>query len=131
LSVDIDSSRLPVVLVTFPEAFSHDEYVALFERYAELCRQHDRIAWVIDFQRFDPVRAPQDLRRAAADVFATYKSQLIRSTVCEARVVQNTASRGILTAFDWLTGKKWPTQNFATRAAAECWAAERLELDRM
>ncbi len=129
--IEVDDGHMPLVVETYPEAFSQEEYEALFERYAELCRQHDRIAWLIDFQRFDPVRAPPDLRRAAANVFAQYRDQLLRSTVCEARMVQNTASWGILTAFDWLTGKKWPTRNFATLASAELWVQERLEVDRM
>jgi hypothetical protein len=127
----VDDSGLPVVVVTFPPEVTADEYVQLFERYKALCAKYEHIAWLIDFQQFDPVTAPQAVRRAASEVFARYRDVLLQSTVCEARVVQNTASRGILTAFDWLTGKKWPLGNFATREAADRWIAERLELDRM
>ncbi|MCA9640430.1 MAG: hypothetical protein KC492_07020, partial [Myxococcales bacterium] len=112
----VDSRNAPLVVVSFPASLSVEHYRRLFEHYAELAEKHSRIAWLIEFRAFDPVTAPAAVRRASAEIFAEYRDQLMRSTVCEARVVENTLSRGVLTAFDWLTGSKWPTRNFPSYA---------------
>ncbi|HEY1098550.1 MAG TPA: hypothetical protein VGF99_06465 [Myxococcota bacterium] len=122
----LDLSGLPVVVVGYPDRVSVDEYRALFTRYRDLCREHSRIAWLIDFRRYNPVLVTPDVRRAAADCFAEFKEDLLRSTVCEARVVDSVAARGVLIGFDWLTGTKWPTKNFGRRESAERWCADML-----
>ncbi|HMR06281.1 MAG TPA: hypothetical protein PKA88_10890 [Polyangiaceae bacterium] len=67
------------------------------------------------------VLAPAAVRRAAAEVFAEHKATLLAATLCEARVAANPISRGVLTAFDWMTGPKWACKNFGDYAAAEAW----------
>ncbi len=59
------------------------------------------------------------MRKAAAACFATHKDVLLRSTVGEARIVESTAARGVLIGFDWLTGTKWRTRNFAKRGSEQ------------
>lgn len=125
----IDTTLLPVVVVTYPDTVTADDYRQLFEHYAILCEAHPRLAWLIDFQAFDPLGAPAPLRRAAADCFAQYRDPLLRVSICEARVARGTLSRGVLTAFDWLTGAKWPTRNFETRAEADRWIADHVQAD--
>jgi len=121
MAFEIDASKLPVVVVTFPPTVSAEAYQELFAQYGELSRKHPRMAWLIDFQSFNPVSAPAPVRRAAADCFSHYRAQLIPVSICEARVVQSLGARGVLTAFDWLTGAKWPTRNFESRLEAERW----------
>ena len=117
----VDSRAAPLVVVTYPEQASAGDYEALFAHYAELCRSHRQIAWLIEFRAFDPVTASAAVRQRSADVFARYRDRLRRSTVCEARVVDSAASRGVLTAFDWLTGAKWPTRQFSSYGEAAVW----------
>ncbi|MCA9627872.1 MAG: hypothetical protein KC766_09405 [Myxococcales bacterium] len=125
----VDSREAPLVVVTFPTEASTPQYELLFEHYAELCQKHSRIAWLIEFRGFDPVKAPASVRRQSAQIFARHRERLQRSTVCEARVVESTVSRGVLTAFDWLTGSKWPTRQFASFSEAAAWARKMLESD--
>lgn len=117
----VDSSEFPFVSVQFPKAVVAAGYQKLFEHYVQLCKRGGGIGWLIDFQAFDPVLAPAAVRRAAAEVFAEHKATLLAATLCEARVAANPISRGVLTAFDWVTGPKWACKNFGDYAAAEAW----------
>ena len=101
-------------------------YRNLFDRYCELAAVHSRIAWIIDFRPFDPLASSPENRRAAADCFVEARDALQKNTVCEARVVDNSAARSALIGFDWLTGITWPTRNFAHRHSAERWCLEEL-----
>lgn len=121
-----DLSQTPLIVAEYPDDVGVGDYYALFARYRELCAQHHRIAWVVDFRRFNPLKATPEMRKMAAECFAESRDALMRSTVCEARVVDNLTARSVLIAFDWLTGTKWPTKNFSTREAAERWCREQL-----
>jgi hypothetical protein len=122
----IDLSQAPLIVVEYPDVVDETYFRALFGRYRELCGQYNRIAWLIDFRHYNPIGAPPAVRKKAADCFAESRDVLLRSTVCEARVVNNIATRAVAIAFDTLTGTKWPTKNFGTREAAERWCREQL-----
>ena len=116
--IRIDDSRAPLVFVVYEREVDEGDYELAMARYRELSRQHSRIGYVIDFRRFDPVFASPIVRSKAARLFADNVAVLARSTVCEARVVANPISRGVLVAFDWITPPKWPTENVATMEEA-------------
>ncbi|APR87730.1 hypothetical protein A7982_13079 [Minicystis rosea] len=122
----IDESSWPLVVVTYPEATTGSQYRALFERYVELSKRGDKIGYLIDMRKFNPITAPAALRKIAADTFAEHRDVLVRATICEARVVESPVTRGVLTAFDWLTGQKWPCHNFTSMDEAERWVRARL-----
>lgn len=122
----IDESTAPVIRVIFPDVVTLPAYEKLFDEYMRLCDLYPRVGWLIDMRSFNPVTAPAPIRKAAADVFARGRAKLLQSTVCEARVVESAAVRGVLMAFDWLTGSKWPVKNVATVKDAEAWIAEQL-----
>jgi hypothetical protein len=121
-----DLSQVPLVVVEYPDTIDETYYRVLFARYRELCAIHPRIAWLIDTQRTNPIVVTPRLRRVTAECFAESREALMRSTVCEARVVPNIAVRAVVVAFDTVTGTKWPTKNFSTRDAAERWCREQL-----
>jgi len=123
---EIDDTAAPLIVVSYPDHVTVEDYHGLFERYRALCGVHARIAWLVDFRRFNPLSGTAELRKAAAACFAASKDVLLKSTVCEARIVENTAARGVLIGFDWLTGTKWPTRNFGKRDSAERWCHEQL-----
>jgi hypothetical protein len=120
-SFQINESRWPIVLVTFPAVVTLDEYRELFHKYAELSKRGDRIGYHIDMRLFNPLMAPAAIRKGAAEVFAQNREVLIEATACEARVVASSLTSGILTAFDWLTGQKWPCANFTSMDEAARW----------
>ena len=122
----IDESDAPVIRVIFPDVVTLPAYERLFDEYMRLCDLHWRVGWLIDMRTFNPVMAPAPIRKAAADVFARSRDKLLQSTVCEARVVGSAGVRGVLMAFDWLTGSKWPVKNVATVKDAELWIGEQL-----
>ncbi|MGE0326952.1 MAG: hypothetical protein AB7K71_29785 [Polyangiaceae bacterium] len=117
----LDARRCPLVVVTFPGSVEIEAYEALFEQYARLAAAHTNLAWLIDFRHFNPITAPARVRYASAEVFARYRERLLPSTLCEARVVESMLGRGVLTAFDWITGAKWPTDNFKRHDDAMRW----------
>lgn len=122
----IDESRWPLVVVTFPPTFTVERYRALFEKYVALSRRGERLSYLIDMRSFNPLHAGASHRKAAADTFAENRHLLIKVTVCEARVVASKLTSGVLTAFDWLTGQKWPCANFTSMAEAESWVGARM-----
>jgi hypothetical protein len=122
----VDESRWPLVVVTFPPVVTMEKYRALFQQYALLSLRGDKIGYLIDMRRFNPIKAPASLRKAAADVFAENRDVLLEATACEARVVEGSLTSHILTAFDWLTGQKWPCANFTTVPDAERWVRTKL-----
>ena len=79
--------------------------------------------YLLDMRAFDPLRAPAASRRHAANVWKQNVARLQNVTLCEARIVGNELTRGVLTAFDWLTGKKWPCGSFTSPADAETFLA--------
>jgi hypothetical protein len=122
----VDESRWPLVIVTFPPTVVIEEYRALFQQYVAMSKRGDKVAYLIDMQKFNPLTAPAAVRKAAAETFAENRHILVKATVCEARVVASSLTCGVLTAFDWLTGQKWPCANFTVMVEAERWAAAQL-----
>jgi hypothetical protein len=106
-----------------------DELRSLFARYELLSKRHPRIAYLIDFTHFNPVLAPNDVRKTLGELFLQYREVLLRATVCEARIVPTMVVRAALTAFDSITTQKWPCKNFASRQEAEAWIAAELGRD--
>jgi hypothetical protein len=125
-AIQIDDERVPLIVVTYPDFITPDDYRNAFIRFRELSTRHPRLAYLIDFRNFDPVRSPAPLRRVAGEIFAEFRNSLARTTVCEARVVLSPLSRGILTAFDWITPYKWPCANFPTFEEAHRWIERQL-----
>jgi hypothetical protein len=127
-AIELDESRHPLVLVKYPPDLTVDDVREVFRRYQAISERGAKVGYLIDFLEFNPVTAPADQRRTAAEIFSEYKHVLAKVTVCEARVVKNRLSRGILTAFDWLTPSSWPRANFANRDEAEAWMNEQFRL---
>ncbi len=117
----VDDSTYPLVRVTYPSEVSNADYERLFARYGELCKRPGRIAYRIDMTRFNPLTASATSRRHAASVFEQYRAELLRTTICEGRLFEGALVRGIVTAFDWLTGAKWPCQNFTSPRDLDAW----------
>ncbi|MCB9578153.1 MAG: hypothetical protein H6717_14105 [Polyangiaceae bacterium] len=124
--ITVDEDRLPVVVVTFPDVVSIEQLERLFARYELLSRRHPRVAYIIDFSRYNPVLGPADVRNATSALLQKHRDVLLRSTVCEARVVPGTFMRTALTAFDAVSPNKWPCAHFATMSEAEKWVADQL-----
>jgi hypothetical protein len=122
----IDDARWPLVDVHFIGTVSTEDYRSAFARYAELAKRGDKIVWLIDMRRFDPLSVDASTRRAAADVFAEHRDALMSVSIAEARIIESFVTRNVLTAFDWLTGgNKWPCEQFATHHGAETWLRDR------
>lgn len=124
--IPVDESRLPIVVVTFPDLVTGEQIRTLFARYDLLSRRHPRIAYIIDFTRFNPALGPGDVRRAIDERFREHREVLMRATLCEARIVPSMLIRTALAAFDAIAPQKWPCAHFATRREAEAWVAQHL-----
>jgi len=122
----IDDARWPLIDVHFVGDVSKDDYRSAFARYAELAKRGEKVVWLIDMRRFDPLGVDASTRKAAADVFAEHREALMSVSVAEARIIESFVTRNVLTAFDWLTGaNKWPCEQFATQTGAETWLRDR------
>lgn len=125
----VSTSEWPLVRVQYPAEVGIAAYRELFAHFSELASRGERVVWLVDMRSFDPLTAPASTRRAAAEVFEEHRATLTRTTVCEARVIDGAITRGVLTAFDWLTPNKWPCTNVATETEARAWIATKTSQD--
>ncbi len=128
-SISVDTRRLPLVAVAFEGAITEAECHQLFASLNEVCAPGVRVANVVDFRELDALAVTAAVRQALARAFFDGIDQRRASTICEARVVTNVLTRGILVAFDWVTGAKWPCASFTTREQAVAWVNDQVEND--
>ncbi|HEX7663670.1 MAG TPA: hypothetical protein VF407_04140 [Polyangiaceae bacterium] len=117
----VNVSEYPIVAVIYPEKPTLREASELFDFYADLAKAGARVGYTIDMRRFDPVVADAKTRKMVFDLFKKHEAALSKSTVCEARIAPSAVTRGVLTAFDWMTGTKWPCTNVKNAADAVAW----------
>jgi hypothetical protein len=84
----VSTREWPIVRVDYPPEFTLESYRALFAHFAALAARGDRVAWLIDLTRFDPLGATATQRRLAAQVFEEHRAPLVAGSVCEARVIE-------------------------------------------
>ena len=128
-SISVDSSRLPLVDIAFAGAITPVDCRQLFDALNEVCAPGVRLATIVDFRELDAFAVTAPIRQALARAFFDGIDQRRASTVCEARIVTNALTRGMLVAFDWVTGAKWPCASFPTREQAVAWVSEQMEKD--
>ena len=129
--LSIEDRRFPLIDVEyFPFPASAPvmvDYREAFDEYARLAARGVPIAFLIDMRRFDPLLIGASVRQQAAKVFHEYAGRLLPVSVGEARVIASPLTRGIVTAFDWLTSaNKWPCQQFGSLNEGEQWLRELL-----
>ncbi len=123
--ITIDDTRFPVIDVAYHQMAGGprlDDYAEAFAEYERIARRGKPMVYLVDMRDFDPLRIDAGTRRGAAKIFQEKAERLRRVSVAEARVITSPLTRGIVTAFDWLTNaNKWPCQQFATLESAEEW----------
>lgn len=129
--LSIEDRRFPLIDVKyFPIPTSAPfmvDFREAFEEYARLSARGVPVAYLLDMTGFNPLVISPSVRKHAAQVFHEYVDRLKPVTVAEARVIVSPVTRGILTAFDWLTSaNKWPCQQVATMNEGEQWLREML-----
>ncbi|MEO1483271.1 MAG: STAS/SEC14 domain-containing protein [Myxococcota bacterium] len=120
-TVEIDIEASPVIVVRYPDTVAVEDFEPLFRRFAEICGSVQRVGWVIDLRAFNPVTASATSRKAFTDAFKRYRHVIEPATVCEARVIESTLTRGIATAVDWMRAKKFEAKNFGDFDSAKAW----------
>jgi len=123
----VDESRWPIVVVTFPATVTIEEYRQLFNEYDRISARGERVGYVIDMRLFNPFKVNAAVRKQAAQTFDAHRDVLMKVTVCEARALASPLTAGVLTAFDWLTGQKWPCKNFTSMEDAERWVSAMMD----
>jgi hypothetical protein len=126
-SFQVDETRWPIIRVTFPSIVTLEAYRGVFRQYVTFSKRGERIGYLIDMRQFNPLTASAAMRKGAAEVFAENRDALVKATVCEGRVVASSLTSGVLTAFDWLTGQKWPCANFTSMDEAARWVEKQMQ----
>jgi hypothetical protein len=119
--IEIHTKRWPIIDVVYGPRACEDDLDRAFAEYARLSSTGERVGYLVDMREFNPVFGPAKVRRYASEVFRRHIEVLRPVTACEARVVSNAMTSGILTAFDWLTGTKWPCATFVKMESADEW----------
>lgn len=126
-SITMSAERLPIVDVKWRGVPTVEMYRAQLNELGELIRrERPPVVILLDMQEFNPFHINASMRKLAADTWHANRELWLRSIVAEARIVVNPLTRGMLTAFDWLTGTgKWPCKQFGTMAEAEGWLRQK------
>jgi hypothetical protein len=123
--IEYDESRWPLVVVHFPESFSHEDWMAQVRNLGasvdRAVRERVRYAIIVDAARVgSPPSALQ--RKAASDFNRDRYDDLKKHLVGWASVITSPILRGAITAMTWLQPTPFPQRVFGTIEAAEEWA---------
>ena len=120
-AITVDTKELPLVRVAFAGAPAEDDAARYYATLNEVSARRPRVAHLVDFRALDPFAMTAAARQALARAFFDGIDGRRAVTVCEARIVDDALTRGIIVAFDWVTGAKWPCASFPTEAEAVAW----------
>lgn len=126
MPVQVDSSRLPLVLIRFEGTLSDEElagYLAQLTR--EVISQRQPYGMIFDAQRVAGVTAKQ--RRMQAEWMAEHEDALRRHSVGNAFVITSPLIRGALTAILWVRPMPGEHVVVSTVQEAERWVTDRLK----
>lgn len=117
------AGRLPIFDVRFRGLPTLAQYKAMLDDLSRVILSgRPPIVILLDMQEFNPFDINASMRKEAADAWHANRELWLRTIAAEARIVVNPLARGMLTAFDWLTGTgKWPCKQFGNAADAEAW----------
>jgi hypothetical protein len=126
--IDIDVKRLPLIDLGYHGEMTIPIYRGQLERIATICKSERAIILRLDMRDFNPLGVDAASRKAAVAVWQENRDLFLETIAAEARVVESALTRGVLTAFDWLTSEKgkWPCRQFAAMDTAETWLWEEL-----
>ena len=128
-SIAVDTRQLPLVDVAVTGAITDADCQQLHDTLTEVCAPGVRVGHVVDLRALDAFAVTAQVRQALARSFFDGIDQRRAATICEARIVTNVLTHGILKAFDWVTGTKWPCASFPTREQAVAWVNEQVAMD--
>ncbi len=126
--ISVKFTRKPLLEFAMRGDVTVDAYRAGLEEIARILKaEQEPIVILNDLSEFNPFAINAKMRKDAADVWHENREIYLRLIVAEARVVVSPLARGVVTAFDWLTGRgKWPCRNFATLPEGETWLRTQL-----
>ncbi|HJL17482.1 MAG TPA: hypothetical protein RMH99_17565 [Sandaracinaceae bacterium LLY-WYZ-13_1] len=122
--VDIDTSRFPVVDVTFHGQVSDEQFADYLERMTEVATRREKNVVIIDASRAGAT--PPTQRKMQADWLKKHEATLERHSLGTAFIITSRMIRGILTAILWLSPMPGDHAVVSTYVEAEDWAFERL-----
>lgn len=122
-TLTLDSSRWPLLVLTFPERIEPDDLRAAYAAWEVLFARGPH-AVITDLRRFNPVFGPPTARRLIAEEVEKRRPAFDRLLVAEARVVGDRVVAGLVTAFDWVIGGTFerPVLNTTSMVEAEAFA---------
>lgn len=116
-----DLSEWPIVKVTFPLRIDVAYIDQMYDELEAVVSRGPHAHWT-DLRRADPLRMPATIRSRAAERERRLIHMAATVVMADVRLVNGAVQRGILTAFEWLTGKApWPVANLSGPTEAYLW----------
>ena len=120
----IDTSRPPIVVVTFSGFVSEPEFDAYLASMTRIINRGQKTLTILEARR--AIRNPASQRKKQADWLREHREQLRQNSLGTAFVITSPFVRGTLTAILWLQPLPNEHTVVATMAEAEAWADEQL-----
>ncbi len=121
--IRIDTSRFPLVVVTFLGPATDEEFRVYLDELTTT-RARGRSAWVFDATSAG--RTPANQRRMQAEWLSDNEALLRETSLGSAFVIDSPIVRGVLTAILWMSPIVGGHAVFAHYGEAEQWAIDRL-----
>lgn len=120
----IDTSRHPIVVVTFSGYISEPEFDGYLASMSRIIGRSEKTLTILDARR--AIRNPASQRKKQADWLKQHQEQLRKYSLGTAFVITSPFVRGALTAILWL--QPLPNDHIlvGTLAEAEAWAEKQL-----
>jgi hypothetical protein len=120
----IDTSRHPIVLVTFSGYISEPEFDRYLASMTAILERSEKTVTILDAR--GAIRNPASQRRKQADWLKRYQEQLRQYSLGTVFVITSPFVRGALTAILWLAPLPNEHVVVGTLAEAEGWAEKQL-----
>lgn len=120
--ITLREGRWPIVEMHLHPHFTVADIDATYDRLEELAKRGEPHAHWTDLTRVDPLSIPAGLRKHFADRERRLYTLARGHLIADVRIVDNSVVRGLLRAFEWLTGDApWPVRTVATEEEARAW----------
>ena len=115
----VDSSRWPLVLVTYPKEVTDAFVESLAQDLVAIAKGDRSFAVLVDATSAAPLTAKQRAKIVSAtdDNHAAFAMRCVGQAI----VVRSALSRGVLTAMSWLKPPPMPMRTFDSTTLAEEW----------
>ncbi len=119
-TIDLDTSRFPLVISRFPPRWGPDELDDYFERFHLLHAREEPFVFIAEVSATESMSSAAT-RRKATEFMDKERERSARLCKGAAQVARGRLTRGAITAIHWVSPPPYPHKVFASYEEAFAW----------